>query len=166
MAETLDRLAAYCSEFLVHAADVEGLCGGIDSDLVRALGAWSTIPVTYAGGACSIDDLERVRALSGGRVDLTFGSALDIFGGNKVRFEDCVRWNRTISATASSFFFSFVSFLCLFLLFYYPGPLRGLRALEPLYLLCHDFLFSFSFVSFLCFFLLFYFLKGEMGASS
>ena len=97
LADTLDRLAAYCSEFLVHAADVEGLCGGIGGDLVRALGAWVTIPVTHAGGACSIDDQARVRELSGGRVDLTFGSALDIFGGDKVRFGDCVRWNRSSS---------------------------------------------------------------------
>jgi phosphoribosylformimino-5-aminoimidazole carboxamide ribotide isomerase len=94
-AETLDRLSEYCSEFLIHAADVEGLCRGIDQDLVKALGEWATIPITYAGGAYSINDLKAVDELSGGRVDLTYGSALDIFGGDKVRFEDCVRWNQS-----------------------------------------------------------------------
>ncbi|EWC47824.1 1-(5-phosphoribosyl)-5-(5- phosphoribosylamino)methylideneamino imidazole-4-carboxamide isomerase [Drechslerella stenobrocha 248] len=96
--DTLTMLSEYCSEFLVHAADVEGLCRGIDEDLVRALGRWSRIPTTYAGGGKDIDDLALVRDLSGGKVDLTFGSALDIFGGDKVRFEDCVRWNRTADA--------------------------------------------------------------------
>lgn len=91
--ESLDLLSAYCSEFLIHAADVEGLCRGIDEDLVKALGGWVTIPTTYAGGAYSIDDLKRVDELSDGRVDLTYGSALDIFGGEKVKFDDCVRWN-------------------------------------------------------------------------
>lgn len=91
--ESLDLLSAYCSEFLIHAADVEGLCRGIDEDLVKALGEWVTIPTTYAGGAYSIDDLKRVEELSDGKVDLTYGSALDIFGGEKVKFDDCVAWN-------------------------------------------------------------------------
>lgn len=89
-------LSQYCSEFLIHAADVEGLCRGIDEDLVRALGSWVTIPTTYAGGAYSIEDLARVKELSNGKVDLTFGSALDIFGGSGVLFEDCVEWNRRV----------------------------------------------------------------------
>jgi phosphoribosylformimino-5-aminoimidazole carboxamide ribotide isomerase len=93
--ETLDLLSSYCSEFLIHAADVEGLCRGIDKDLVKALGEWGTIPITYAGGAYSIEDLKTVEELSGGKVDLTYGSALDIFGGDKVKFEDCVRWNQS-----------------------------------------------------------------------
>jgi phosphoribosylformimino-5-aminoimidazole carboxamide ribotide isomerase len=83
---------------LIHAADVEGLCRGIDEDLVRALGEWRTIPITYAGGANSINDLARVHELSGGKVDLTFGSALDIFGGDKVRLDECVRWNEQMFA--------------------------------------------------------------------
>ena len=90
---TLDRLSAYCAEFLIHAADVEGLCGGIDERLVAFLGQWGEVPVTYAGGARSLEDLERVDTLSGGRVDLTIGSALDLFGGEGVRYEDCVAWN-------------------------------------------------------------------------
>ncbi len=93
-AETLDRMAAHASELLVHAADVEGKCEGIDEELVALLGRISPVPVTYAGGGRKITDLELVRRLSGGRVDLTFGSALDIFGGALVRYEDCVAWNR------------------------------------------------------------------------
>lgn len=93
--KTLDKLAEYCSEFLVHAADVEGLCRGIDEDLVKKLGEWSPIPIVYAGGAKSIDDLQLVHDLSDGKVDLTYGSALDIFGGDKVKFQDCVNWNKT-----------------------------------------------------------------------
>lgn len=87
-------LESYCSEFLIHAADNEGLQRGIDEDLVKRLGEWCSIPVTYAGGGKSLDDLDRVRDLSGGKVDLTIGSALDIFGGSGVRFEDCVEWNK------------------------------------------------------------------------
>lgn len=92
---TLEVLASYCAEYLVHAADVEGKCRGIDADLVRILGEGSPIACTYAGGAKSLEDLELVERLSGGRVDLTFGSALDLFGGKLVRYEDCVRWNRS-----------------------------------------------------------------------
>ena len=97
-AESISFLSNYCSEFLIHAADVEGLCLGIDEDLVRALGSWVTIPTTYAGGAKDFSDLERVQRLSGGKVDLTFGSALDIFGGSGVTFEECVEWNRRVDA--------------------------------------------------------------------
>ena len=93
-AVTLDALADSCAEFLVHAADVEGKCGGIDEALVALLGAWGRKPVTYAGGARSLDDLRRVDELSGGRVDLTIGSALDIFGGSLVKYADCVEFNR------------------------------------------------------------------------
>ncbi len=92
-AELLQHLANYCSEFLVHAADVEGLCQGIDEPLVQRLGDVSPLPCTYAGGAKSLDDLSRVRQLSAGRVDLTYGSALDIFGGTLVRYADCVAFN-------------------------------------------------------------------------
>lgn len=94
--ESISFLSKYCSEFLIHAADVEGLCRGIDEDLVRALGKWVSIPTTYAGGAYKIEDLKMVKELSGGKVDLTFGSALDIFGGSGVFFRDCVEWNRMV----------------------------------------------------------------------
>ncbi|KAJ1939857.1 Enzyme that catalyzes the fourth step in the histidine pathway [Linderina macrospora] len=93
--EELEMLAGLCSEFLIHAADVEGLCDGIDEELVSALAEWSPIPVTYAGGARATDDLALVTKLSKGRVDLTIGSALDIFGGDKIKFADCVKWNQT-----------------------------------------------------------------------
>lgn len=92
-ASVLRELAGFCDEFLIHAADVEGKCAGIDERLVSFLGMHTSIPVTYAGGASSFDDLQLVQRLSNGKVDLTIGSALDIFGG-KVAFEDCVAWNR------------------------------------------------------------------------
>lgn len=82
-----------CSEFLVHAADVEGLCQGIDERLVKSLGQWCKIPCTYAGGGRDLTDLDLVKTLSNGSVDLTFGSALDIFGGSGVLLEDAVQWN-------------------------------------------------------------------------
>ena len=93
-AETLRELAAYCAEFLVHAVDVEGLCGGIDRGLVSRLAEFPPLPCTYAGGASSIADLETVTALGRGRIDLTIGSALDIFGGTGVRYAEAVAFNR------------------------------------------------------------------------
>jgi len=102
-AETLGKLAGSCAEFLVHAVDVEGLCTGIDRELVEKLGHWSPIPTTYAGGAKTLADLEDTARLSGGKVDLTIGSALDIFGGNGVHYTDAVAFNsrmRTLSPSA------------------------------------------------------------------
>ena len=96
--ETLEKLSGSCAEFLIHAADVEGLCRGIDRDLVTKLGQWSSLPTTYAGGANSIADLEEVTRLGQGKVDLTVGSALDIFGGTGVRYEDAVAFNRRAQA--------------------------------------------------------------------
>ncbi|WP_054342279.1 phosphoribosylformimino-5-aminoimidazole carboxamide ribotide isomerase [Neptunomonas antarctica] len=90
---TLRELEQHCAEFLIHAADVEGLQAGIDQDLVALLGEISTIPVTYAGGARSLEDLQQVSQLSAGKVDLTIGSALDIFGGNGVTLDACIEWN-------------------------------------------------------------------------
>jgi len=92
--ETLAQLSESCSEFLVHAVDVEGLCRGIDAELVELLGRSSPIPTTYAGGANSLADLAEVTRLGQGRVDLTIGSALDIFGGSGVRYEDAVAFNK------------------------------------------------------------------------
>ena len=94
-ADTFTSLAGSCAEFLVHAVDVEGLCRGIDTGLVSQLADWSPIPVTYAGGAKSLEDLETVERLGRGRVDLTIGSALDIFGGTGVRYADCLAFNRS-----------------------------------------------------------------------
>ncbi|KAH7087395.1 hypothetical protein FB567DRAFT_524954 [Paraphoma chrysanthemicola] len=92
--DSISLLEPHCSEFLIHAADVEGLQRGIDHELVTKLAEWCAIPVTYAGGGRSIEDLELVKKLSQGKVDLTIGSALDIFGGSGVKFEDCVKWNK------------------------------------------------------------------------
>ena len=93
-AATLQTFSQYCAEFLIHAVDVEGLCRGIDRELVAKLGEWTPIPMTYAGGANSLADLEEVTRLGQGKVDLTIGSALDIFGGHGVKYEECVRFNR------------------------------------------------------------------------
>jgi phosphoribosylformimino-5-aminoimidazole carboxamide ribotide isomerase len=90
---TLVDLAQHCAEFLIHAADVEGLQAGIDEQLVTLLGQCASIPVTYAGGARSLDDLKKVHQLSNGKVDLTIGSALDIFGGKGVTLDECIKWN-------------------------------------------------------------------------
>jgi len=94
--ETLKRLAEFCAEFLVHAVDVEGLCRGIDHELVEKLGEWSPIPTTYAGGANSLEDLEKVTLVGKGKIDLTIGSALDIFGGTGVRYDEVVAFNRKL----------------------------------------------------------------------
>ncbi|XDG01152.1 hypothetical protein ABKA04_000767 [Annulohypoxylon sp. FPYF3050] len=91
--ESIKSLEPYCSEFLIHAADNEGLQKGIDEKLVQKLAEWCSIPVTYAGGGRNLDDLELVKKLSNGKVDLTIGSALDCFGGTGVKFDDCVEWN-------------------------------------------------------------------------
>ena len=89
---SLAELAGSCAEFLIHAADVEGRRAGMDDALIRRLGEWAPIPATYAGGASSLADLEKVNLLSSGRIDLTIGSALDLFGGS-LPFSDCVAWN-------------------------------------------------------------------------
>lgn len=96
--ETLESISQYCDEFLVHAADVEGKCEGIDEELVRKLGEWCPEgfegKVAYAGGANLVEDLDRVALLSNNKVDLTYGSALDIFGGKLVKLEDLISWNQ------------------------------------------------------------------------
>lgn len=90
--ETLHKLSEYCCEFLVHAVDVEGKQCGIQQDLVEFLGKHSPIPTTYAGGVRSIDDLNMVHKLSNGKVDVTVGSALDIFGGT-LSYKKVVQWH-------------------------------------------------------------------------
>ena len=100
--DTIKLLESYCSEFLIHAADNEGLQRGIDEELVRKLGKWCSKPVTYAGGGKSLEDLDRVKELSAGQVDLTIGSALDIFGGQAVKFDECVEWNKKAAVQSSN----------------------------------------------------------------
>lgn len=90
--ESLENLAIHCDEFLVHGVDVEGKMGGVQSDLVELLGRYSPIPVTYAGGVKSFSDLDHVKKIGNNRVDLTIGSALDIFGGN-IPYRDVVNWH-------------------------------------------------------------------------
>ena len=96
-ATTLAEFATHCAEFLVHAVDVEGLCRGIDSELVSNLADWAPLPTTYAGGAQSLADLEAVTRIGQGRIDLTIGSALDLFGGTGVRYEEAVAFNRSLT---------------------------------------------------------------------
>ena len=78
----LDELADYCDEFLVHGVDVEGKASGVEKELVKLLASWKKIPITYAGGIGSIEDLQEFKELSGGIMDFTIGSALDLFGGH------------------------------------------------------------------------------------
>lgn len=90
-AELLQRLAQSCAEFLVHGVDVEGLRQGIQEELITMLAEHSPCPVTYAGGVNKLTDLDLVKRLGKNQVDLTIGSALDIFGGD-VAFADVLAW--------------------------------------------------------------------------
>lgn len=77
----LERLSDCCDEFLVHAVDVEGKADGIEEELAGLLGAWGKKAVTYAGGVHCYEDLRLLRRLGRGRLNVTVGSALDLFGG-------------------------------------------------------------------------------------
>lgn len=87
--ELLARLAEYCDEFLIHAVDVEGKARGIEAELAEMLGAWDGVPVTYAGGVGSFEDLQQLREAGRGRVNVTIGSALDLFGGS-MKFSEVI----------------------------------------------------------------------------
>ena len=93
--ETLLELSGHCDEFLVHAVDVEGKASGIETELVRILGELEGKPVTYAGGVGSFADLELLEREGKGRVDVTVGSALDLFGGN-MKYEEILKFCRNI----------------------------------------------------------------------
>ena len=80
--EILDELSGSCAEFLIHAVDVEGKASGIEKDLAKMLGDWGKIPVTYAGGVGNFEDLRSLKELGRNRLDVTIGSALDLFGGS------------------------------------------------------------------------------------
>ena len=84
--DTLDQLSSYCDEFLIHAVDVEGKASGIEEELAALLGKWNKIPITYAGGVRNEEDLRKLKELGNGDIDVTIGSALDLFGGN-MKFE-------------------------------------------------------------------------------
>ena len=90
--QTLDTLADRCDEFLIHAADVEGLCDGIDEELVQLMGGWAKIPMTYAGGVANMRDVELVASAGDNKIDVTVGSALDLFGGTGVKYEELINW--------------------------------------------------------------------------
>ena len=91
--ETLHKLAGFCDEFLVHAVDVEGKANGIEAEVAALLGNSCEIPSTYAGGVHSYEDLEKLKLLGRNRVDVTIGSALDLFGG-RMSFETVVGLHR------------------------------------------------------------------------
>ncbi len=78
----MESLSQYCDEYLIHAVDVEGKCNGIEEELVTMLGNYNGLPVTYAGGVGTFKDLEKLKALGQSRVNVTIGSALDLFGGS------------------------------------------------------------------------------------
>lgn len=89
----LEDLAACCAEFLVHAVDVEGKCMGIDRRLLDLLAVSVPVPTTYAGGIASLADLDLILTCGRGRIDATVGSALDIFGGAGLRYEEVVAYH-------------------------------------------------------------------------
>ena len=88
--ELMERLGSFCDEFLVHAVDVEGKARGVETELAKLLGQYTAHPVTYAGGVGSMADIEELRKAGQGRLDVTVGSALDIFGGS-IPFEALVK---------------------------------------------------------------------------
>ena len=77
----MEELSGYCSEFLIHGVDVEGKKQGIDENLLRILSK-SPIPATYAGGVSSFEHIDKINVIGSGRIDVTIGSALSIFGGS------------------------------------------------------------------------------------
>ena len=86
----------YCDEYLIHAVDVEGKCNGPEKDIISELSKYSGNKVTYAGGIHSYEDIEMIKDISGGRIDFTIGSALDIFGGNISFDEVCKRFGARV----------------------------------------------------------------------
>ena len=97
--KSLDFFSQYCDEFLIHAVDVEGMCKGVDMNLVELLTDKSPLISTYAGGAKSLEDLENITNLSKNRVHLTIGSALDIFGGKDIKYTEAVAFNNKYEST-------------------------------------------------------------------
>lgn len=100
--EVLADLAGSCSEFLIHAVDVEGRQNGIEELLVERLGEWTPLPTVYAGGVRSMADVALVRRLGRNRLDVTVGSALDLFGGRGIAYADMVALDRADRGTDRS----------------------------------------------------------------
>lgn len=88
--EAMEQLSAYCDEFLIHAVDVEGKNNGIEEELVTMLSAFTDRPVTYAGGVHDFADLSRLKKLGKDHINVTIGSALDLFGG-KMAFTEVLK---------------------------------------------------------------------------
>ena len=88
-AQSIQMIEQYCDELLIHAVDVEGKRSGMQEELVQDLAEWTTIPTTYAGGVRSLEDLKKFELLGRGKLHVTIGSALDIFGGD-LRYDDVV----------------------------------------------------------------------------
>ena len=92
--EILEELSGFCDEFLIHAADVEGKCSGIENELVEKLARWTPLPTTYAGGVRDLKDLQLLKETGQNRLDVTVGSSLDIFGGRSLTYKDAVAFCR------------------------------------------------------------------------
>lgn len=90
-ADSIASIEAFCDELLIHAVDVEGKKGGMQESLVRHLAEWTSIPTTYAGGVRSLADLEKFKQIANGRLHITIGSALSIFGGD-LNYADVVNY--------------------------------------------------------------------------
>ena len=88
---TLDYFSEFCDEFLVHAVDVEGKSSGIEKEVAALLGDWAKLPITYAGGVHDFEDLDLLKKLGQDKVDVTIGSALDLFGGG-MQFEKVLEY--------------------------------------------------------------------------
>lgn len=93
--ELLDELSQYCDEFLIHAVDVEGKQNGIQKEIVTLLGNWGKIPITYAGGVHTFEDLEEIKAFGCGNLNVTIGSALDLFGG-KLKYKEVLTFIKMV----------------------------------------------------------------------
>lgn len=78
----LEEFSAFCDEFLVHGVDVEGKASGIDRDLIRMLERFKPVPITYAGGVTTMEDIDSIKECGRNRINVTIGSALDLFGGS------------------------------------------------------------------------------------
>ncbi|MCP1145388.1 phosphoribosylformimino-5-aminoimidazole carboxamide ribotide isomerase [Lysinibacillus endophyticus] len=89
--KTIPYIEQFCDELLIHAVDVEGKRSGMQEELVQDLANWTSIPTTYAGGVRSLEDLEKFEKISNGKLHVTIGSALDIFGGD-LPYEDVVSY--------------------------------------------------------------------------
>jgi phosphoribosylformimino-5-aminoimidazole carboxamide ribotide isomerase len=92
--QSMDYFGGFCSEFLVHAVDVEGKCNGIETELVAKLSDWSPIPTTYAGGVKNLGDMEELNRLGSSKLHATVGSALDIFGGSTMTYAEAVAFHQ------------------------------------------------------------------------